>query len=159
MSDKHAENLARVRGRIADTVLAFVQTVYRERKRRSFRMTELNDHVQATHRTAPASADRILRLLHQEGLVDYRVEDRRASLYVVTWFKGCGAARPPRTAKSAKPNYYVATVSAKRIILLGPYGTATEATARRDAIRGAAAPRPAEVVATQASRAEVKTAP
>ena len=33
---------------------------------------------------APASADRILRLLRAEGRVDYVVENRRASLYRIT---------------------------------------------------------------------------
>ena len=76
--------IERVRGAIGSAVLAFC----RQRGAwKSFHAAELNAFVQQHSGRAPASADRILRLLRAEGVIDYVVEDRRASLYVLTAVK------------------------------------------------------------------------
>jgi hypothetical protein len=49
--------------------------------RRQFHAADLREYVAAVHPTAPASADRILRALRQEGRISYVVLNRRASLY------------------------------------------------------------------------------
>jgi hypothetical protein len=76
--DEQAVQLARVRSRIAALVLAFCTPG------RTFRMEELTRHVLAGEPgTAPDSPSRILRALKLEGLVRYRVLNRRGSLYRV----------------------------------------------------------------------------
>jgi hypothetical protein len=73
------EHLERVFSRIARAILEFC------RDHRQFHADDLRRAVIiATGITAPASADRILRDLRQRGVIDYRVVDRRASLYEVT---------------------------------------------------------------------------
>lgn len=72
-----ADHLARVSSRIGAVVLAFCA----ERVGREFVAQDLRDHVAHHELAAPASPDRILRLLRQGGLVDYVVVDRRKSLY------------------------------------------------------------------------------
>jgi hypothetical protein len=76
--DEQRENLERVATRVGAAIIAFCET------HRRFHAEELRTAViRATGIAAPASADRILRELRQRGVIDYRVVDRRASLYEV----------------------------------------------------------------------------
>jgi hypothetical protein len=76
---EQAEHLERVSSRIARAIIDFC------RCQKIFHADALRAYVvDATGITAPASADRILRDLRQRGVIDYRVVDRRASLYEVT---------------------------------------------------------------------------
>ena len=75
-------NLSRVRAQLGDAIERFC----RERLasgRAKFRAEELRAHVASLGPSAPASADRVLRALRQDGRVAYQVIDRRASLYEV----------------------------------------------------------------------------
>lgn len=76
--DRHERQ--RVAANIGAVVLAFCKERL-EAKRADFHMHELTAYVQARHASAPASADRILRLLREARLVDYEVKDRSRSLY------------------------------------------------------------------------------
>lgn len=73
------ENLRRVREKIAESVMAF----YLARGcGNSFHMKELADFVKSeVVDIAPDSPSRILRLLRQEGRLDYTVLSRKGSLY------------------------------------------------------------------------------
>jgi DNA-binding PadR family transcriptional regulator len=71
--------LRRVRSNIGAAVMEFLQ----ERGLHgTFHAKELHDHVGAG--VAPASADRVLRSLRADGLVDYVVVNRAASSYRIT---------------------------------------------------------------------------
>lgn len=72
-------NLHRVRSRIADLVLAFVEA--RLSSNPTFRGAELVAYVSQFESCSPSSPDRILRLLAQEGRVSYQILNRRQSLY------------------------------------------------------------------------------
>lgn len=73
-----ARERARVYGRIAPVIVAYA----RDHAGEAFHAEDLRRHVIAhAPEIAPASADRILRLLRQEGRLDYVVVNRRASLY------------------------------------------------------------------------------
>ena len=73
------EDLERVSSRIARAILDYC------RDHRQFHADDLRRAVaRETGIAAPASADRILRHLRQKRIIDYRVVDRRASLYEVT---------------------------------------------------------------------------
>ncbi len=76
---EQARELARVTGRIGESVLAFC----RARVGGTFRAAELAAHVQADAGGAPASADRVLRQLRAQGFIDVQLEDRAGSLYRV----------------------------------------------------------------------------
>jgi hypothetical protein len=77
--DDKVEHLERVSSRIARAILDYC------RDHRQFHADDLRRAVtRATGISAPASADRILRDLRQKGIIDYKVLDRRASLYAVT---------------------------------------------------------------------------
>lgn len=80
--DPHEQraNLARVRGRIGAAVLAFVRERL-ESGSPEFVIAELHRYVQGKVPGAPASPDRILRLLKQEGKLDYEVVSRKGSRY------------------------------------------------------------------------------
>lgn len=71
--------IERVTSRIGREVLAFVKRVG---VNGTFHAADLHDAVVTV--AAPASADRILRLLRQQGAVDYIVVSRSESLYRVT---------------------------------------------------------------------------
>ena len=74
MNDEH---LDRVRDRIGDAILDFSRKVEGQ-----WHMDELRRYViRNVGVVAPASPDRILRALRQEGLVNYVVVSRRGSLY------------------------------------------------------------------------------
>lgn len=80
-SDGHHENLERASARIGRAVIAFVTKIGVGKR---FHADELRRFVLATTGIlAPASADRILRLLRQTGRIDYWVVSRRESLYEV----------------------------------------------------------------------------
>jgi hypothetical protein len=72
------EHLERVGERISGAVLDFCRGV------RRFHMNELTDWVSKRTGVAPDSPGRILRQLRSVGKLNYRVLDRRASLYEVT---------------------------------------------------------------------------
>lgn len=68
----------RVAQRIGPAILDFVA------RHDQFTAAELRAYVgRVVGDTAPASADRILRLMRQRGELDYRVVSRRQSLYKV----------------------------------------------------------------------------
>jgi hypothetical protein len=75
------EHLHRVRDRIGDAIVGFSEVSAPQ-----FRMDDLRRHVvRAVGVIAPASPDRVLRALRQEGRLNYVVVSRRASLYA--WVK------------------------------------------------------------------------
>lgn len=76
----NAPELDRVGGRIAGTVLQFCRWRIIGAPH-EFRMAELQGYVLQHTGVAPDSPGRILRDLRQRGLIDYRVVNRRASLY------------------------------------------------------------------------------
>jgi len=81
--DEQDENLERVSSRIAPAILAFLKEVFK-RKDRTFYADDLRRAVtRATGIVAPASADRVLRDLRQNHVIDYRVISRRESLYEI----------------------------------------------------------------------------
>ena len=81
--DEQAENLERVSSRIGRAIVNFC------REHRQFHADELRRAVvRETGIAAPASADRILRQLRQQGKLDYVVIDRRGSFYEVTRMPG-----------------------------------------------------------------------
>lgn len=81
--DEQQENLERVSSRIAWAIIRFC------REHRHFHADDLRAAVtRATGVAAPGSADRILRLLRQRGVIDYVVTNRRESLYSVTRVAG-----------------------------------------------------------------------
>tara|TARA_R110000824_G_scaffold247940_3_gene437026 strand:- start:1681 stop:2016 length:336 start_codon:yes stop_codon:yes gene_type:complete len=69
------DNIKRVGSRIARAIASFMDT------HDQFRADDLRNHVAARCQCAPASADRILRDLRRKGVVNYRVLNRRQSLY------------------------------------------------------------------------------
>lgn len=76
--DEQAENLERVTTRIEQAILTFC------RKHKRFHADDLRKAVvRETGIAAPGSADRILRHLRQRHTLDYRVINRRESLYEV----------------------------------------------------------------------------
>lgn len=80
--ETHAENLDRVAARLGTAVKQFC----REHKR--FHAEELRHYVTSlAGLNAPASADRVLRLLRQQHELDYVVASRRESLYEVLWVR------------------------------------------------------------------------
>lgn len=88
--DTHPENLERVAARMSPAVKQFC----REHKR--FHADELRRYViRVLGIHAPASADRILRLLRQQHELDYVVLSRRESLYETLWVRQEPGA-PPR---------------------------------------------------------------
>jgi hypothetical protein len=78
---EQADMLADVERRIGPTVLKF----YWDRLIRApyFHMTELHAFVEEELSIAPASPDRVLRALRQQGELDYDVIDRRGSFYLL----------------------------------------------------------------------------
>ena len=78
MKGLHCE-LGRVTGVIGQAIVEFCEAHVGQQ----FFADDLRRHVSKKCRTAPASADRVLRSLRSLGVVQYRVVDRRASLYLV----------------------------------------------------------------------------
>ena len=81
-----ARQLARVTGRIGESVLAFC----RARVGQNFRAAELAAFVMQDCGGAPASADRVMRQLRAQGFIDVEVVDRAGSLYAVRAAGGGG---------------------------------------------------------------------
>jgi hypothetical protein len=75
--------LGRVKTNIGELVEAFVLLRW-ETSQPRFYKRDLHDFIFARTQIAPASPDRILRQLRQEGKFDYQVIDRRASCYQIT---------------------------------------------------------------------------
>jgi hypothetical protein len=81
--EEQQENLERVSSRIASAIIRFC------REHRRFHADELRKYVVSeTGIAAPGSSDRILRDLRQRKIIDYRVLNRRESLYEVLWIVG-----------------------------------------------------------------------
>jgi hypothetical protein len=76
-------NLDRVKNNIGVHVRAFVKLRWDTDQKR-FAMRELHDYIFQQTQTAPASPDRILRQLRLDGEFDYRVVNRKESLYEIT---------------------------------------------------------------------------
>ena len=76
--------LDRVKSRLARPIVEWCKFCLRRRDGR-FQSEELYHYIdcKVRPRPAPGSADRILRELRRQGLIDYRVVNRRASLYEV----------------------------------------------------------------------------
>lgn len=74
------ENISRVRAKIGYVILTF----FKHHKGLEFHADELRQFViqSVPFSVAPGSPDRIMRDLRQDGLIDYRVIDRRNSLYL-----------------------------------------------------------------------------
>lgn len=71
-------HLQRVADNIADTILDFCQS------RKTFFADDLRSYVENNcGKVAPASADRILRMLRQAGELNYRVISRKRSEYEI----------------------------------------------------------------------------
>jgi hypothetical protein len=80
---EQATQLARVRSRLADAVLAFC------RQHETFQLADLHAFIRAHgDEGAPDSPSRILRDLRARNRIDYTVVNRRASQYRVTWIRG-----------------------------------------------------------------------
>jgi hypothetical protein len=76
---EQARQLARVTGRIGESVMAFC----RSRVGQTFRAADLAAFVMADCGGAPASADRVMRHLRAQGFIDVQLVDRAGSLYAV----------------------------------------------------------------------------
>lgn len=76
------ENLDRVKANIGEHVSNFVKERWATGQRK-FAMRELHDYIFRKTQIAPASPDRILRQLRLDGECDYRVVNRRKSLYEI----------------------------------------------------------------------------
>lgn len=81
-ADKALAEAARVKKNIGEIVLQFLRERQLE-KRTTFYVRELHDYVAHDAEIAPASADRILRMLRRDKKCDYRVVNRHDSLYEV----------------------------------------------------------------------------
>lgn len=83
IDDQQIQQVERVGGRIGLDIITFL------RHRVSlgavaFRMETLRQYIETTgNASAPDSAGRILRLLRQNGIINYKVVNRRQSLYEV----------------------------------------------------------------------------
>ena len=75
--DDHPAERARVRRSIGAAIMTFAI----DHNGQQFHINELQSYVAKRVPTAPASADRILRQLRQQGSLDYRVISRSNSLY------------------------------------------------------------------------------
>lgn len=90
--DEQQENLERVSSRIGAAIITFCGEHLRDEANPQFHAEDLREFVtRETGISAPGSADRILRNLRQRGVIDYRVIDRRGSLYEVLAVKGKAA--------------------------------------------------------------------
>ena len=97
-SGTQSGHLGRVRSKIGAAIMAFC------RERSTFHADDLHAHVNATcGATAPASADRVLRDLRQDGQLDYVVEDRRRSAYRITFVKSAEHQGALFTESAARP--------------------------------------------------------
>lgn len=70
-----AAQLARVSSNIEKSIIAFCE------RRRTFHGDELRQWVAVDTNVAPASPDRVLRLLRKKKVLNYRVLSRSQSLY------------------------------------------------------------------------------
>lgn len=79
MHPEQRENIERVSSRISAAIVEFCSA----RMGKQFFIEELRLFVARRTRVAPASPDRILRSLRQQGKLDYKVVSRSKSLYEV----------------------------------------------------------------------------
>jgi hypothetical protein len=76
------QEIRRVYGNLREAILAFCAQVRRQNQDGAlFTATALRDFVACHAPSAPGSPDRILRLMRQEGHLNYRVVSRSGSLY------------------------------------------------------------------------------
>lgn len=80
MHEQQEIDFRRVKAAIGDRIVRFIGERLASGAPR-FHAQNLRDYVAAVHPTAPASADRILRALRQDGRVAYQVVSRSQSLY------------------------------------------------------------------------------
>lgn len=73
-------HLQRVTGALASAILRFCRARLAT-GRSEFYANELREYVQGSQDSAPASADRVLRALRRDGILDYVVVSRKDSLY------------------------------------------------------------------------------
>lgn len=78
--DEQQAQLHRVTGALASSILRFCRARLAT-GRSEFYANELREYVQGSHESAPASADRVLRALRRDGILDYVVVSRKDSLY------------------------------------------------------------------------------
>ena len=77
--EEQTENLERVTSRIGAAIVAFC-----EKRQTQFHVDDMRRYVEATvGKVAPGSPDRILRNLRSKRKINYRVVNRRQSLYEV----------------------------------------------------------------------------
>ena len=91
----HQSELSRVKTNISELVEAFVLCRWQTGQPR-FHMRDLHDYIFTRTHIAPASPDRILRQLRQEGKFDYKVIDRRSSCYQITAIGSSRTAGNPK---------------------------------------------------------------
>jgi hypothetical protein len=82
--ERQDANLERVNGKVCAAVLEFWAARLAPGGMRQFHMQELTAWVARNVPIAPDSAGRILRLMRQKGLIEYRVVRRSDSLYEVS---------------------------------------------------------------------------
>jgi hypothetical protein len=87
--------LGRVKTNIGELVESFILHRWQTGQPR-FHMRDLHDYIFTRTHIAPASPDRILRQLRQEGKFDYKVIDRRASCYQITTIGNSRISSKPR---------------------------------------------------------------
>jgi hypothetical protein len=110
MTIQQAE-LERVKDNIGLIVLQFIRQ--RWWINATFYMRELHDYVVHHTKVAPASPDRILRALRQEGHFNYKVTNRKASEYKIT-----GIFNPPNPL-ATRPTRNKVKIKVWRVT--GPY--------------------------------------
>lgn len=92
-----SDHLGRVSERIAEAILAFCGN------RTEFHADDLRRYVrEQVGEIAPSSPDRVLRELRKKGRINYRVKNRRESLYEVVRDKGEVADEIANLKKLAK---------------------------------------------------------
>ena len=86
--EEQQENLERVASRITGAIVTFCEAHLRNRVSHQFHIEDLRRYVNSVVGVcAPDSAGRILRYLRQRGVLQYRVINRRESLYEIVSVK------------------------------------------------------------------------
>ncbi len=89
MDEEQEEQIERVQGCIGSLVKSFIQEQFDDD--RQFYIGELIEFVSKATQSAPTSPDRMLRKLRKDGYCNYRVVNRRKSLYEITSVSDEGA--------------------------------------------------------------------
>lgn len=80
--DEQQAQITRVTGALASAILRFCRARLTT-GRSEFYANELREYVQGSQDSAPASADRVLRALRRQGVIEYTVVSRADSLYKI----------------------------------------------------------------------------